>query len=27
VLFRRNNGFRIHAYRWSHFARRVGHPR
>jgi hypothetical protein len=27
VLFRRNNGFRIHAYRWSHLARRVGHPR
>jgi hypothetical protein len=27
ILFRRNNGFRIHAYRWSHLARRVGHPR
>jgi hypothetical protein len=27
VLFRRNNGFKIHAYRWSHLARRVGRPR
>jgi hypothetical protein len=24
VLFKRNNGFKIHAYRWSHLARRVG---
>ena len=26
ILFRRNNGFRIHAYRWERFARKVGHP-
>lgn len=25
VLFKRNNGFKIHAYRWDRFARRVGH--
>jgi hypothetical protein len=25
ILFRRNNGFIIHAWRWDHFARRVGH--
>jgi len=24
VLFRRDNGFKIHAYRWSHLSRRVG---
>jgi hypothetical protein len=24
VLFRRDNGFKIRAYRWSHLARRVG---
>jgi hypothetical protein len=24
ILFRRNNGFKIHSYRWSHLARRVG---
>jgi hypothetical protein len=23
VLFRRDNGFKIHTYRWSHLARRV----
>jgi hypothetical protein len=25
VLFRRNNGFRIHACRWERFARKVGY--
>jgi hypothetical protein len=24
VLFRRDNGFKIHAYRWSRFAQKVG---
>lgn len=24
VLFRRDNGFKIHAYRWSRFAKKVG---
>jgi len=27
ILFRRNNGFKIHAWRWDHFARRVGFTR
>lgn len=26
ILFRRNNGFKIHSYRWDHFARRAGFP-
>ena len=25
ILFRRNNGFKIHAYRWDRFARKVGY--
>ena len=25
LLFRRNNGFKIHAYRWDRFARKVGY--
>jgi hypothetical protein len=24
ILFRRDNGFKIHAYRWSRFAKKVG---
>ena len=25
ILFRRNNGFTIHAWQWDRFAKRVGH--